>query len=85
MWDPYALPVWLVVVELPDPHVDEVVWGALPGGEELLELSDADVGTLPRQEGHSNALVGRNALEVRPEGAYQVVRGRAVIDVVCPL
>ena len=57
----------------------------LPAAEECLVLSHADVGSSMREEGHSKALVGVCALEVPPEGAYQVMRGHAVIDVVCPL
>ena len=71
-------------VEPPDPNVDEVVLGALPGGEERLELPHADVGSSMRQDGHSEAPVGVDALEVPLEGVYQGVLGRAVIDVVCP-
>ena len=82
LWDPYQPLIWLVVVEPPDPHVDEVVSGALPGAELCLELPYADVGSSMCEEGHSKAPVGVDALEVPPEGAYQVVPGGAVIDVV---
>ena len=69
VWDPYPLPVRLVVVEPPDPHVDEVVWGALPGGEECLELPHADVGSSMWEEGHSKVPVGVDALELPLESA----------------
>ena len=43
--------VWLVVVEAPYPHVDEVVQGTLSRGEEGLELPHADVGSSMWEEG----------------------------------
>ena len=71
--DPYLPLLWLVAVEAPDPHVNEVVRGALSGVEERLELPYADVGSYMREEGHSKAPVGSDALQVPPEDAYQVV------------
>ena len=43
VWDPCLLLVWLVDAGPPDPHVHKVVWGALPGPAERLELRHADV------------------------------------------
>ena len=40
--DRYPPPVWLVVIEAPDTHVDEVVRGTLSQGE---ELPSTDVGS----------------------------------------
>ena len=34
--------------------------------------------------GHCESPGGADVVEVYREGAYQVVRGRAVVDVVCP-
>ena len=83
--DPHLPLVRMGEVERSDPHVDEVVLGALPGVEERLELPHADVGSTMRQEGHSEAPVRLDALAVFLEGVYQGVRGRAVIDVASPL
>ena len=84
MWGPYPPLVLLVVVEPPHSDVDEIIWGALPGAEECLELPQADVGSSKWEEGDSEAPVGVDALKVPWEGAYHVVRRCAVIDVVCP-
>ena len=78
--DPYPPLVRLVVVEPPDPHVDEFVLGTLSLAEERLKLPHADVGSFMWVEGRCGAPVGADIVEVRPEGVYQVVRGRAVVD-----
>ena len=82
--DPHLPLDRLVEVEPPDPLVNEVVRGALPGVEERLELRQADVGRTLRQGSHSEAPVGVEALEVPPEGACEGVWGCAVIDIVRP-
>ena len=82
--DPHLPLFWLVEVEPPDPRVDEVVCGALPGDAERLESPPADARSTMRQTGHSEAPVWVQALEVSPERIYQAVLGRAVIVVVGP-
>ena len=72
----------LVVVEPPDPHVDEAVSGAFSGAEERFELPHADVGSTMRQRGKSEAPVELEVLELRPDGVYLVMWGRAAIDIV---
>ena len=84
MRDQYALLLWLVVVEPPDPHVHEVIRGTLSRGEERLELRGADVGSSMWEEGRREAPVRADFVELRPEGVCQVARGRSVVDVVCP-
>ena len=83
--DPYPPLVRLVVVEPSDPHVNEVVRGALSRHEERLELPHTVVGSSMWEGGCREAPVGADALKMRLEGVYQVVRGRSVVDVVCPL
>ena len=70
--DPSQPPVWLVVVELLDPHVDEVVRGTLSQGEERLKLPHKDVGSPVWEEGRREAPVAADALEMHSEGVYQV-------------
>ena len=84
MRDPYPPLLRLVVVEPPDPHVDEVLRGTLSQGEERLELPHADVGSSMWEEGRREAPVGADVVEMSPEGVYQVVRWRSVVDVVGP-
>ena len=80
-WDPYSPLIWMVVVKPPDPHVDEVVWGTSSRGKQRLELPHTDIGSCMPEEGRCEQPV----VEVRPEGAYQVVPERAVVAVVCSL
>ena len=68
----------------PVGHVNEVGWGTLSWGEERLKLRYADVCSSMWEESRSKALVGADVVEVCPEGAYQVVRRRAVVDVISP-
>ena len=82
--DPYPPPVWLVVVETPDPHVNEVVQGTLSQGEERLELPHTHVGSPVWAERPRKAPVAANALKMHWEGVYHVWSGRSVVDVVCP-
>ena len=77
VWDPYSPLVWFGAI------ADEVARDALAGGKEHLEMPHADAGSSMQEEGHSEATVRVDALEKLPEGAYQDVRERAVIDVIC--
>ena len=83
--DPYLPRILLVVVEPPDQPVDEDVRGMLSQDEQHLEWPHADVGSSMWEEGRNKAPVGADVVELRPEHVYQVVRGRSVVDVVCPL
>ena len=67
--DPYPPLVCLVVVEPPDPQVDEVIWGTLSWGEAHLEWLYADFVSSMWGEGRRKAPVGADVIEVRPEGA----------------
>ena len=81
--DPYPPLVWVVVVEPPDRHVDEVIWGTLSQAEEHLELPHTDVGSSMSKEERREAPVGADTLEMWPEGVHQVIRSRSVVDIVC--
>ena len=84
MWDPYPLLVSLVVVEPTDPHIYEVVSGALPAGEQCLGARTQMLVAQCRKRATAKGGFWVEALEVPPEGAYQVMGGHAVIDVLCP-
>ena len=73
MRDPYSPLVQVVVVEPPDPHVDEVIQGTLSQGGERLELPHTNVGSPMWEEGRREALVAADGLEMRSNGVYQVV------------
>ena len=71
--DPYPPPFLLVVVEQPDPHVDEFPRGMLSWGEERLGLPHTEVRRPMSEEGRRKAPVAADALEIRSEGVYQVL------------
>ena len=73
MRNPYLPLFWLVVVEQPDPQVDEVVRAALFQGEDHVELSHTDVGSPMLEKGRREAPLAADVLEMRSEGVYQVV------------
>ena len=81
---PISAPGRLVVVEPPDPQVNEVVQGTLSRADERLEWPHADVGSSILGEGRREASVGADVVEMCMKGVYHVARGRSVVDVVCP-
>ena len=79
LWYPHPVRGWLMKVEPPNPHFDEVVRYAFPGVEECLDLLHIDGGGPLWQRDRGYKPVGVEALEVLLKVAHQAVC-RGVLD-----
>ena len=68
--DPYLFPIWVLVVEPPDPHVDEVVRVRCPRVRSASSCRRRML--VVWGESRQKAPVAADALEMLPDGVYHV-------------